>query len=216
MKLCRASVSSLLVICLFGCGESHTSVSPASTDNRASDVDRRDELQTIVGPAVNVEVLARNYAELTLITAEPVLVDPQLASLCVGIRPQFVDDAQKENGPHAHTSVRIFMNEIATGAFRDAAAKYPVGSVIVKEKQGLGYDLVNDDGELKRNAAKTASGVGGMIKRPAGYDPDHGDWEYFYFEEPAKVEQGRIASCVECHRGAAATDYVFGGWAGEW
>ncbi len=53
-----------------------------------------------------------------------------------------------------------------------------------------------------------------MIKRPTGYDPDNGDWEYFYFEDPTKFEQGRIALCVECHRGAAATDYVFGGWAG--
>lgn len=164
---------------------------------------------------MNVEDLARSYAELTLVTKEPALVDPQLASLCVGVRQQFVDDARKRNGPHAHTSVRIFMNEVATNAFRGRAVMYPVGSVIVKEKQGLDYDLVHDDGELKRSAAKTANGVGGMIKRPAGYNPEHGDWEYFYFEDPAKVEHGKIASCVECHRGAVATDYVFGGWAGE-
>ena len=29
-----------------------------------------------------------------------------------------------------------------------------------------------------------------MIKRPPGYDPQHGDWEYFYFEQPTTVESG--------------------------
>lgn len=164
-----------------------------------------------VAPAV--EDLARSYASLTLITKEPVLVDLQLAMLCRGVSQPDVDEARKRNGPHAHTSVKIYMNEIAADAFRDRSAAYPVGSVIVKDKLGLGYDLVDADGERERKAAKTASGVGGMVKRPAGYDPEHGDWEYFYFEDPTKVEHGKIASCVECHRGASATDYVFGGWA---
>ena len=213
MKLCLASVASLLAISLLGCGESETQVSPAGVVNRINDVDRRGESQVVVGAVVNVEDLARSYAELTLITKEPVLVDPQLASLCIGISQQAVDDARKRNGPHAHTSVKIFMNEIAAEAFRDRSTAYPVGSVIVKEKLGLEYDLVDANGERERNAAKTASGVGGMIKRAAGYDPKHGDWEYFYFEDPAKIEHGKIASCVECHRGASVTDYVFGGWA---
>jgi hypothetical protein len=213
MKLCLASVVSLLAISFLGCGESQTQVSPAGVGNRINDVDRRDESQVIVGAVVNVEDLARSYAELTLITKEPILVDPQLASLCVGISQQAVDGAKKRHGPHAHTSVKIYMNEIAAEAFRDRSAAYPVGSVIVKEKLGLEYDLVDANGERERNAAKTASGVGGMIKRAAGYDPEHGDWEYFYFEDPVKIEHGKIASCVECHRGAAATDYVFGGWA---
>jgi hypothetical protein len=213
MKLCLASVASLLAISLFGCGESQTRVSPAGVGNRINDVDRRDESQVIVGAVVNVEDLARSYAELTLITKEPVLVDLQLAMLCRGISQQDVDDARKRHGPHAHTSVKIYMNEIAAEAFRDSLATYPVDSVIVKEKLGLEYDLVDAGGEREQNAAKTASGVGGMIKRAAGYDPEHGDWEYFYFEDPAKIEHGKIASCVECHRGASATDYVFGGWA---
>ena len=51
-----------------------------------------------------------------------------------------------------------------------------------------------------------------MVKRAPGYDPEHGDWEYFYFEDPAKIEQGKIQSCVRCHAGAKATDHVFGTW----
>lgn len=159
------------------------------------------------------EEIARTYEELTLITKEPVLVDIQLALLCRGVSQQDVDKARQRAGPHAHTSVRIFMNEVAAGAFRDKTAKYPVGSVIVKEKQGLEYDNHRDDRVAGQKVPRTSDGVGGMIKRAAGYDPEHGDWEYFYFEDPTKVEHGKIASCVECHRGASATDYVFGGWA---
>lgn len=213
MKLCLASVVSLLAISFLGCGESQTQVSPAGVSNRISDVDHRGESQVVVGAVVNVEDLARSYAELTLITKEPVLVDLQLAMLCRGISQQDVDDARKRHGPHAHTSVKIFMNEIAAEAFRDRSAAYPVGSVIVKEKLGLEYDNHRDDRAPGQKIPKTPDGVGGMIKRAAGYDPEHGDWEYFYFEDPTKVEHGKIASCVECHRGASATDYVFGGWA---
>lgn len=209
MSSCRTTLCAICLACLFGCtGEQTASVSTSDAKKQAGAI----ESQT-VRDVPDVEELARSYDSLTLITREPVLVDPQLASLCIGISQQAVDDARKRNGPHAHTSVKIYMNEIAAEAFRDRSAAYPVGSVIVKEKLGLEYDLADAGGERKRNAANTASGVGGMIKRAAGYHPEHGDWEYFYFEDPEKVERGEIASCVECHRSAAATDYVFGGWA---
>lgn len=206
MTLCE-----ICLACLPGCsGEQTASMSTSDAKKQAGAIESRT-----VQDAPVVEELARSYAELTLITKEPMLVDPQLASLCVGISQQTVDDARKLNGPHAHTSVKIYMNEIAAEAFRDRSTAYPVGSVIVKEKLGLEYDLIDADGERERNASKTASGVGGMIKRAAGYDSEHGDWEYFYFEGPTKIEHGKIASCVECHRGASATDYVFGGWAAD-
>lgn len=209
MLFCRTIAVTWPLFLFFGCRDNSPVVMPTLNSGQGEALDRTFANEVL--PAV--EQIARSYVDLTLVTKEPVLVDPQLASLCVSIRPQFVEDAIKRNGPHAHTSVRIFMNGVAADALRDEAAKYPVGSVIVKEKQGLNYDLVNDDGELKRSAAKTANGVGGMVKRPVGYDPEHGDWEYFYFEDSAKIEHGKIASCVECHRGASATDYVFGCWA---
>ncbi len=50
------------------------------------------------------------------------------------------------------------------------------------------------------------------MKRSAGYDPEHGDWEYFYFEDRKKIESGPIASCIQCRSSAQAHDYVFGNW----
>ena len=100
----------------------------------------------------------------------------------------------------------IYMNDdAAVGAFERSAAAYPVGSVVVKEKRA--------QPPMADSAPEAHDGVGGMIKRPAGYDPQHGDWEYFYFETPDAIETGRIASCVQCHAGAASSDFVFGSWA---
>ena len=165
-----------------------------------------------VGNLPAVVDIAQSYQQLCQMTKEPVDVDPQLAMLCIGIYPEHVEDARKRSGPHAHTSIRIFMNDDAATAFRDQVAPYPVGSVIVKEKQGLEYHA---DATSPRQTAKTSDGVGGMLKRAPGYDPRNGDWEYFYFENPTRIEQGRIDTCIECHRGAAATGYVFGSWAGR-
>lgn len=152
--------------------------------------------------------IAKNYGKLKLMTPQAVFVDPELAMLCRGASAEEVEAAKKKSGPHAHTAIRIFMNEQAAKAFRHSAKVFPVGSIVVKEKKGMGYD----DAHQERNA-KTHDGVGGMVKRSRGFDPDHGDWEYFYFEDAAKIETGKIASCVRCHAGAAATDHVFGSWA---
>ncbi len=101
------------------------------------------------------------------------------------------------------------MNDLAAGAFRKSSTPFPVGAIIVKEKSGLNFNA--DGGSAAED--RTHDGVGGMIKRPPGFDAAHGDWEYFYFEDPSKIESGKIASCVGCHTGAAQRDYVFGDWA---
>jgi hypothetical protein len=198
----------LLVValtCVVGCNRSGETVvgataPPATT--RAS------------APGTSAEAVARDYAKLTLVTPKAVLVNPEMAMYCRGVSQADVERARKTQGPHAHTRIRIFMNAGAAEAFElrrkdesPSPAVYPVGSIVVKEKKGESIY----GGQAGRS--KTHDGVGGMIKREKGYDPEYGDWEYFYFEDPAKVESGRIASCVACHAGAATTDYVFGYWA---
>lgn len=159
-------------------------------------------------PRVTVENIAKNYRKLVLLTKKPVYVDPILAMLCRGADPSEVKASQKVSGPHAHTAVRIFMNPLAAGAFKRTAKTYPVGAVIVKEKTGLVYNTAPG----YRDGNKTANGVGGMIKRAPGYDPAHGDWEYFYTANKTKAQRGKITSCVGCHERAARTDHVYGSW----
>jgi len=158
----------------------------------------------------DVKKVTTTYQDLRLMTKEPVYVDPVLAALCRGANQADVDAAHKISGPHAHTTVNIYMNDLAANVFGKPNPTYPVGSIIVKEKKGLDYRSTTQPGIW----TKTNDGVGGMIKRPAGYDPQYGDWEYFYFENPSKIESGKINSCIQCHNGAADRDYVFGTWAG--
>jgi hypothetical protein len=90
------------------------------------------------------------------------------------------------------TEVNVYMSSTAAEAFENRVRSYPVGSVIVKEKL-------------------PGSNIGGMVKRRAGYDPEHGDWEYFFKDEQG-ITSGRIESCVRCHDSARPRDYVFGDW----
>jgi hypothetical protein len=130
-------------------------------------------------------------------TDKPVDVNPSLAAMCAPATVQQHELARKQFGPHALTSIHVYMNQSAAETFRQGAVPYLVGSVIVKEKLASRY---------------ASNGAGGMIKRPAGYDPEHGDWEYFYVDDSGKIETGRISSCIQCHAGAAKQDYVFGHW----
>ncbi len=151
--------------------------------------------------------IAESYSELTLMTPEPVFVNPELAMLCVGATKEMVDNARNEEGPHANCSVKIFMNELASSAFTQNTS-YPIGAIIVKEKDMLGYRT-----KLDTDWQGMGSGVGGMIKREKGYDEFNGDWEYFYFDNPSSIESGKMKSCIECHRKAQSSDFVFAVWA---
>ena len=158
-------------------------------------------------PQPDVSEIAASFTNYVQITKERVLVNPVLALSCIGASKQQVDAARVKFGPHANTAILIYMNKPAADAFRASSTAFPVGAVVVKQKMLCGYR--DDDGKWVRPAN---TGVGGMVKRPAGYDPGHGDWEYFYFEDPKKIESGRISSCVQCHEAAKSKDYVFGTW----
>lgn len=156
----------------------------------------------------DIEQIAASYSSLRSMTGEPVLVDADIARLCTVATQAALEAARERSGPHALSAVRIYMSDAAAKEFVEINPRYPVGSVIVKQKVKLG--IASDAG-----GSSSRNGVGGMIKRAPGYDPAHGDWEYFYFEEAAKIERGRIESCIRCHRRAADTDHVFGDWAGK-
>ena len=49
-----------------------------------------------------------------------------------------------------------------------------------------------------------------MVKRPAGYDPGGGDWEYLVVDAAGQIEQrGRLPLCARCHADAPH-DHLFG------
>lgn len=176
----------------------------------------------------DIRELVDSFDDLELITPKPYHTTLYLAAFC---RDVPATEIEQQHGPHASAAINIYMNDTAAAAHRQSHTPWPVGSVIIKEKRHYSPD-----------SADAPNGLGGMIKRPAGYDPDHGDWEYFYAEsqdpplprpgagkgrgegDPADLDDsiarsrptittGRIATCVQCHAKAAHQDHVFASWA---
>ena len=75
---------------------------------------------------------------------------------------------------------------------------YPDGSIVVKEANRPGKDYV---------------GLIAIMRKKAGVDPDHNDWEFIeYVRNAADAEFGVIAKdgvCWGCHTKVEDIDYVF-------
>jgi len=58
---------------------------------------------------------------------------------------------------------------------------------------------------------KSPTAVAAMVKRDAGYDSAHGDWEYVYttLGEKPETQRGKLDTCITCHRIRAGQDYLF-------
>lgn len=157
----------------------------------------------------DIQEIVNNYSQLKLITPDSVNVNPDVAMRCIGASKELVESLRIDFGPHAHCRVKIFMNETAAAAFEDSTS-YPAGSIVVKEKQRLGFQIETAIGWRWDGSG---SGVGVMIKRKPGFDETNNNWEYCYFEDNTKVEFGKIKSCIECHTKAKKSDFIFGDWA---
>ena len=181
-----------LAIFTAGCGKDTPDLGTARTQSEST--------------SQEISALATSYEDLRLMTPDPVFVNPELATLCIGASKEMVEHARIDKGPHANCSVRIFMNELASTAFAQQTT-YPVGSIIIKEKNMLGYRTKTDT-----EWQGTGNGVGGMIKRDKGFDETNANWEYFYFENASSIESGKMKSCIECHQKSRKSDFVFGNW----
>lgn len=193
-----------------GCsGDRPSVVQQAAADDTSGPATKAEQKSTEKAAAPAINEAAHNYARLNLLTPKPVMVDLEVFSLCDSLAIESAStQARERSGPHALTAIRVFMSDSAAEAFRDSAKTYPANAVIVKEKwQPSQTPLVAAHEPVANPLA-----VAGMIKRAAGYDPTHGDWEYFYLADTGKLEHGRLASCINCHRNAAGSDHVFGDW----
>ena len=99
---------------------------------------------------------------------------------------------------HGENWVGIYANDIAAQTYRDAGPSYEECAAIVK---ALYTDI---DGSAVRKLTI-------MVKMPAGYDPDNGDWWYGDSESTGSgiLSGGRREDCMSCHEVARETDYVF-------
>jgi hypothetical protein len=109
------------------------------------------------------------------------------------------EGGKKRHGPHFKHSIVVRVNPEAMEEFKAVNKPLPVGTTVVKEKHS------------EMLAKGSPAEYGAMIKREPGYDPEHGDWEYFYVvQKPEKkVTRGKLQTCIECHSHVKDGDYLF-------
>ena len=142
-------------------------------------------------PETDVVTLAK-YREWTLVNPTPELMAPLPAISCAII------PGRQEPSPHLHKYVSVFVNPVGREQMMTMLEpKFPVGSMIVKEKLG-------------KPDSTTPEVLTVMIKREQGYNPDNGDWEYLVLDGTAStiVERGKLTRCSGCHRSYKHSDFV--------
>jgi hypothetical protein len=136
-----------------------------------------------------------DYSGWPSLTAEPVLVPMAVFLDC---RAPTVPMDDPPRGPHAMPAVRYYAPPATVALLKEGRPPYPVGTTVVKVK-------------WRHEADKAPTAVAAMIKRDAGYDPDHGDWEYVYttLGEKPETRRGKLESCIQCHRIKKEMDFLF-------
>jgi len=147
---------------------------------------------------MTVERATAEYRTWQQRTAQPVAISEQIFSLCrlPTLPEQTFADSEHGKG----RALLDWINPGAAAGFSaGGATAFPVGATIVKEKL------------VSASTGFTLAALGVMIKRPAGFDVTHGDWEFAYWEPAPGLMKGapQAEYCGACHAGARATDFVF-------
>jgi hypothetical protein len=139
----------------------------------------------------NVQSLYKSFHRLT---AEPMQVSARLSAACAPPTGDPLAQEVERAGPHARALVHLYSHGVDDSLFASPERQFPVGTIVVKEK--LAADL-------------TTTGVGGMQKMAPGYDPEGGDWLYFYSSRSGRFFSGRLDTCRSCHLRARESDFVY-------
>lgn len=99
---------------------------------------------------------------------------------------------------HAFTFGVVYANDLAKLEIEKEKPSFPVGSIIVREKNATATS------ELPQT-------VIAMVKREKGFSTETGDWEFFTFDgADLKMQKRETKSdCAKCHVNAEKTDWVF-------
>ena len=100
---------------------------------------------------------------------------------------------------HSSRWVKIYVNELAESTYLSAGAPYPECAKVVKSHYF--------DAEGTQIDSFTV-----MVKMPAGYDTENGDWWYGMYDKSGMIakKKGKLfTACITCHKQAAETDYLF-------
>jgi len=154
--------------------------------------------QTSVPEVEPLDALLADYENWARRTEQPVAASAEIFGLC---RLPGLAESAFVASEHGAMLLLDWLNAGARAGFdAQGSTAFVAGSAIVKEK------LAYREGE----AEPVLVAIGLMRKRESGFAPEHGDWEFGYWEEEPGLLQGPEASsyCAGCHA-SSPTDFVF-------
>lgn len=153
-------------------------------------VDSRD---TSAAPRTEPRTVIDGYQRWSRINPKPFLVLGPAAADCAAALP-----SRSDPSPHLDRFITVYASPSARQPMgTQARPRFPAGSVLVKEKRVRPEDRMPELLTV-------------MEKKPAGFDPKHGDWEYSVWDGAGKrIDGGKVAHCQACHEKASSTGYVF-------
>lgn len=141
------------------------------------------------------------YRQWTKVNPRPLEMFKTVAELCAApTLHNRVDSAKPQaDNPHFRKFITVYVNATGRAAMLEQKTpKFPVGSVIVKEKLAS-----------EKSSAPELLTV--MVKREADYNPSSGDWEYLVTDGKGEkvTAQGKLETCAACHLTQKAQDFVY-------
>lgn len=99
---------------------------------------------------------------------------------------------------HSFSFGEVYANDLAKAEIEKDQPTFPVGSIIVREKNPTA-------------TSTTPETVIAMVKREKGFSMETGDWEFLVFNGKNLQMQKRetVGSCSACHSNAKQSDWVF-------
>ena len=99
---------------------------------------------------------------------------------------------------HKFTFGVVYANDLAKAEIEKENPSFPVGSIIVREKN-------------ETATSEIPLSVIAMVKREKGFSKDSGDWEFFTFNGADLKMKSRETKgdCATCHIQAEKTDWIF-------
>lgn len=162
---------------------------------------RKTETQT-VGPVETPEKVLGGLSEVagyktwTKINDKPQFMPARISSMCA--RPTQLQIDAEEKNPHLKKFITVYVNAVGkTEMLTKKNPKFPVGTVIVKEK-------------LSSPESQNPELLTVMIKRDKGFNPEVGDWEFMTLDGAATLvtARGKLQNCQTCHLDYEKSDFV--------
>jgi hypothetical protein len=110
-------------------------------------------------------------------------------------------EKKSPQNPHERTTETfgvVYANDLAEKEIQNTEPRFPVGSIIVREKH------------LNENLEKPELVIA-MIKRRKGFSKSTDNWEFLTLNSDASqlIKRETKSDCAKCHIQARQTDWVF-------